>query len=429
MITTDIGLIEVFYAHTISPVAIAFLVVIIMTLFIGKINIILGVIALIAYIFVGVIIPLIISKLGYQAGMKYRNNVGELSSTVLDSLRGLREVSQYSYGDDIKNQLRDQTLILNESLKETKDYEGLTNALVSSSIMIFSLIILFIGFNLYLSNQIGFDGLLIAFVSMISSFGPVTALANLSNNLIQTFAAADRVLDILDEEPITKEVFNKEKSSFGEIEVYNVVFAYDEELILDYLCLNIEGNKITGIMGKSGSGKSTLLRLLMRFWDIDGGSIKINKKDLKNINTSDLRAMESFVTQDTALFNKSILDNIKIANMNASLNDVMLAAKKASIHEFIMSLPNSYETIIGEMGSTLSGGERQRIGLARAFLHDAPLLLLDEPTSNLDSLNEGIILKSIDDEKANKTIILVSHREKTLSISDTIIKLESERKS
>ncbi len=429
MITTDIELIEVFYAHTISPVAIAFLVVIIMTLFIGKINIILGVIALIAYIFVGVIIPLIITKLGYQAGMKYRNNVGELSSTVLDSLRGLREVSQYSYGDDIKNQLRDQTLILNESLKETKDYEGLTNALLSSSIMIFSLIILFIGFNLYLSNQIGFDGLLIAFVSMISSFGPVTALANLSNNLIQTFAAADRVLDILDEEPITKEVFNKEKSSFGEIEVYNVVFAYDEELILDYLCLNIEGNKITGIMGKSGSGKSTLLRLLMRFWDIDGGSIKINKKDLKNINTSDLRAMESFVTQDTVLFNKSILDNIKIANMNASLNDVMLAAKKASIHEFIMSLPNSYETIIGEMGSTLSGGERQRIGLARAFLHEAPLLLLDEPTSNLDSLNEGIILKSIDDEKANKTIILVSHREKTLSISDTIIKLESERKS
>lgn len=429
MITTDIELIEVFYAHTISPVAIAFLVVIIMTLFIGKINIILGVIALIAYIFVGVIIPLIITKLGYQAGMKYRNNVGELSSTVLDSLRGLREVSQYSYGDDIKNQLRDQTLILNESLKETKDYEGLTNALLSSSIMIFSLIILFIGFNLYLSNQIGFDGLLIAFVSMISSFGPVTALANLSNNLIQTFAAADRVLDILDEEPITKEVFNKEKSSFGEIEVYNVVFAYDEELILDYLCLNIEGNKITGIMGKSGSGKSTLLRLLMRFWDIDGGSIKINKKDLKNINTSDLRAMESFVTQDTVLFNKSILDNIKIANMNASLNDVMLAAKKASIHEFIMSLPNSYETIIGEMESTLSGGERQRIGLARAFLHEAPLLLLDEPTSNLDSLNEGIILKSIDDEKANKTIILVSHREKTLSISDTIIKLESERKS
>lgn len=429
MITTDIELIEVFYAHTISPVAIAFLVVIIMTIFIGKINVILGIIALIAYVFVGVIIPLIISKLGYQAGMKYRNNVGELSSTVLDSLRGLREVSQYNYGDDIKNKLRDQTLILNESLKETKDYEGLTNALVSSSIMIFSLLILYIGFNLYLNNQIGFDGLLIAFVSMISSFGPVTALANLSNNLIQTFAAADRVLDILDEEPITNEVFNKEKSSFGDIEVDNVVFAYDEELILDDLSLNISENKITGIMGKSGSGKSTLLRLLMRFWDIDSGSIKINKKDLKNINTSDLRAMESFVTQDTVLFNKSILDNIKVANINASLNDVMLAAKKASIHEFIMSLPNNYETIIGEMGSTLSGGERQRIGLARAFLHDAPLMLLDEPTSNLDSLNEGIILKSIDDEKANKTIILVSHREKTLSISDTIIKLESERKS
>lgn len=429
MITTDIELIEVFYAHTISPVAIAFLIVIIMTGYISSINITLGVIALSAYIFVGLIIPLIISKLGQAAGIKYRENIGSLSSTVLDSLRGLREVTQFNYGKQVIDDVHNQTKVLNSSLKETKDYEGLTNALTATAIMGFSLVMLFVAINLYNLNVIGFDGVLIAFVSMISSFGPVVALANLSNNLIQTFAAADRVLDILDESPITEEVFNKEASQFGEVQLSNVDFAYADEDILKDLSLNIEENKVTGIVGKSGSGKSTILRLLMRFWDIDSGSIKINNKNITNINTSDLRAMESFVTQDTILFNKSVIDNIKIAKLDASLDDVINAAKKASVHTFIESLPEGYNTVIGELGSTLSGGERQRIGLARAFLHDAPLLLLDEPTSNLDSLNEGIILKSIDDEKANKTVVLVTHREKTLSIADSIIRLESERHS
>lgn len=429
MITTDIELIEVFYAHTISPVAIAFIVTIIMTSFINYINPILGVIALLAYISVGILIPILISKLGAEAGMAYRDQVGKLSSSVLDSLRGLREVLQFNYGQATKVAINDHTVSLNKSLKATKDYEGLTNALVATSIMTFSLIILFVGIILHSKNIIGFDGLVIAFVAMISSFGPVVALANLSNNLIQTFAAADRVLDILDEEPITKDIINQEASEFGDLQIKDLSFAYDQEVIIDDLSINIPANQVLGLSGKSGSGKSTILRLLMRFWDSDSGQININQKSINSINTSDLRKMESFVTQDTSLFNKSVIDNIRIAKLDASLEQVIVAAKKASIHDFIESLPNGYDTIIGELGSSLSGGERQRIGLARAFLHDAPLLLLDEPTSNLDSLNEGIILKSINDEKDNKTIILVSHREKTLSIADNIIKLESERSS
>ena len=429
MITTDIELIEVFYAHTISPVAIAFIISVIMTSYLASINPIFGLIALLAYLTVGILIPMLISKIGAKAGTVYRDQVGKLSSTVLDSLRGLREVLQFNYGLASKGAIKQQTLELNKSLKDTKNYEGLTNALVATAIMTYSLIILFVGINLYSNNSIGFDGLVIAFVAMISSFGPVVALANLSNNLIQTFAAADRVLDILDEEPITKDITNQAQTSFGDIEINDLSFAYDQEVIIDQLDLSVESNQVLGLSGKSGSGKSTILRLLMRFWDSDSGSININNKSIKEINTSDLRKMESFVTQDTSLFNKSVIDNIKISNLDASLDQVIEAAKKASIHDFIETLPQGYETIIGELGSSLSGGERQRIGLARAFLHDAPLLLLDEPTSNLDSLNEGIILKSINDEKENKTIILVSHREKTLSIADKIINLESERSS
>lgn len=429
MITTDIELIEVFYAHTISPIAIAFLMVIIMTLFIGSYHPLLGLIALIAYITVGVIIPMIISKLGKKDGMEYRSKIGQLSSSVLDSLRGLREVIQFDYGESMQDQIASKTEHLNKTLSKTKSYEGLTNALTSTAIMIFSLLSLVVGLHLYNNNLIGFDAVLISFVAIISSFGPTVALANLSNNLIQTFAAADRILDLLDEEPVCEELSGFETINFDDVHVNDVHFAYDDEVILDDLSLVISKNEITGIMGKSGSGKSTLLRLLMRFWDVDNGSITINNTDLRALNTENLRAMESFVTQDTVLFNKSIKDNIKVANLKATDEDIIEAAKKASIHEFIESLPDAYETVIGELGSSLSGGERQRIGLARAFLHDAPLMLLDEPTSNLDSLNEGIILKSIFDEKANKTIVLVSHRQQTLGIADHIIKIESDRKS
>lgn len=429
MITSDIELIEVFYAHTISPIAIAFIMLLIMTGFIAHYSPVLALISCLGTITVGLIIPMIISKIGQKDGMTYRHEIGDLSSSVLDSLRGLREVIQYDHGEIIQEDIKTKTESLNKTLKKTKSYEGLTHALTSTVIMVTSLTVLFVGLSLYTKQELAFDALLISFIATISSFGPSVALANLSNNLILTFAAADRVLDILDEVPETEEIFNKEFSEYGDVKVHDLSFAYDTEVILNDLSLSLEDRKITGIIGKSGSGKSTLLRLLMRFWDTDKGSITINNKNLKDINTTDLRSMESFVTQDTVLFNKSVLDNIKIANQDASLDDVIEASKKASIHDFITSLPQGYDTILGEQGSSLSGGERQRLGLARAFLHDAPLLLLDEPTSNLDSLNEGIILKSIYEETEHKTVVLVTHRKQTLSIADTIISLDSERKS
>lgn len=286
---------------------------------------------------------------------------------------------------------------------------------------------LFVSIYLNSKDIINFEGVLISTISMMSSFGPVTALSNLANNLFHTLASGNRVLDILEEEPVVYEIINKKDVSFEGLNCENVNFSYDKEQILKDVSLDIPKNKIVGIQGKSGSGKSTLLKLLMRFWDVNGGEIKISNENIKNINTSSLRDMESYVTQSTYLFNDTIKNNIKIAKENATMEEIIEASKKASLHEFIEKLPKGYETNVGELGDSLSGGEKQRIGIARAFLHNGPLILLDEPTSNLDSLNEGIILKSLKEECKDKTVVLVSHRKSTMNITDILYKMKEGR--
>ena len=427
IITSDIELLEVFYAHTISPIIIAFLTSLIMVIFIGKYNIVLGVIALFGYITVGVIIPIVSYKKGEDVGKDYRNNFGEMNSFFLDSLRGIRESIQYNATKKRLEDINNLTEKLDEKQKKLKDYEGSIKAVTDGTILTFSLLMLFVSIYLNSKNIINFEGVLISTISMMSSFGPVTALSNLANNLFHTLASGNRVLDILEEEPVVYEIINKKHISFEGLKCENVNFSYDKEEILKDVSLDIPKNKIVGIQGKSGSGKSTLLKLLMRFWDVNGGEIKISNENIKNINTSSLRDMESYVTQSTYLFNDTIKNNIKIAKENATMEEIIEASKKASLHEFIEKLPKGYETNVGELGDSFSGGEKQRIGIARAFLHNGPLILLDEPTSNLDSLNEGIILKSLKEECKDKTVVLVSHRKSTMNITDILYKMKEGR--
>lgn len=427
IITSDIELLEVFYAHTISPIIIAFLTSLIMVIFIGKYNIVLGVIALFGYITVGVIIPIVSYKKGEDVGKDYRNNFGEMNSFFLDSLRGIRESIQYNATKKRLEDINNLTEKLDEKQKKLKDYEGSIKAVTDGTILTFSLLMLFVSIYLNSKNIINFEGVLISTISMMSSFGPVTALSNLANNLFHTLASGNRVLDILEEEPVVYEIINKKDIFFEGLKCENVNFSYDKEEILKDVSLDIPKNKIVGIQGKSGSGKSTLLKLLMRFWDVNGGEIKISNENIKNINTSSLRDMESYVTQSTYLFNDTIKNNIKIAKENATMEEIIEASKKASLHEFIEKLPKGYETNVGELGDSLSGGEKQRIGIARAFLHNGPLILLDEPTSNLDSLNEGIILKSLKEECKDKTVVLVSHRKSTMNITDILYKMKEGR--
>ena len=424
IITSDIELLEVFYAHTISPIAIAFLFCIIMVCFIGSYHAALGILAFMAYITVGIIIPIVTSKLSGDDGIRFRTKSGELSSFVLDSLRGLSETLQYGQGEKRMADMNAQTHNLSKDEERMKRTAGRNTAVTNTVILVFDLAMLFLSVSL-----VGFEGCLIATLALMSSFGPVVALAALGATLQNTFAAGNRVLDILDESPVVEEITGKEAVQFHGAAAENVTFAYGEETILDNFSVTILENKIIGINGRSGSGKSTLLKLFMRFWQVQKGNVKISGRNVDAINTSNLRDMESFVTQETHLFHDSIRNNLRIAKLDATDDEIIAACKKASVHDFIMSLPKGYDTEVGELGDTLSGGERQRLGLARAFLHDAPFMLLDEPTSNLDSLNEAVILKSLHEECSGKTGVLVSHRKSTLGIADTVYCVEHGRMS
>ena len=428
IITTDIESLEVFYAHTISPIVIAFITSFIMILFIGRYHILAGTLACVSYILVGVIIPLWNGRLGAQKGMEFREAFGELNSFVLDSLRGLDETIQYNQGKMRKNQMIERSKKLASKQEVLSKLEGRQKSITNTVILLASFSMLFMMIRLHANT----DAILICTLALMSSFGPVVALSNLSNNLNQTFASGERVLSILEEKPQVEEVvssINGVDSEFLGAQVKNVTFAYDDEMILENYSLNLQPNKIIGIHGPSGCGKSTLLKLLMRFWDVQKGSVEVNGENVKTINTSHLRDMESYVTQETHLFHDSIANNISLAKKDATRDEIIKAAQKASIHDFIMGLSKGYDTEVGELGDTLSGGEKQRIGIARAFLHDTDFILLDEPTSNLDSLNEGIILKSLKESSDKKTVVLVSHRESTMNVVDVLYKMDNGRVS
>lgn len=476
IITTDIELLEVFYAHTISPIAIATLTSLVMVVFIGRYHWLAGILALIAYLIVGVVIPMWNGKCGSQMGMEFRTNFGELNSFVLDSLRGLNETIQYDQGEKRKEQMSERSRSLAGIQEKLSKMEGAQRSFTNLVILLASFGMLALTVWLYGKEEIGFEGILTCTIAMMGSFGPVVALSSLSNNLNQTLASGERVLSLLEETPMVEEISGnvdirtdsdneisntsivsentdndirnqnngpeKEKyilrviltgraknsvKAFSGAEAQHVTFAYENETILDDYSLKLESGKITGIHGASGSGKSTLLKLLMRFWDVNQGSVSVDGEDVRKIPTRHLRDMESYVTHETHLFHDSIANNIAVGSPAASREAIIEAAKKASIHDFIMKLPKGYDTEVGELGDTLSGGEKQRIGIARAFLHDSPLILMDEPTSNLDSLNEGIILKSLREASEKKTVMLVSHRKSTMNIVDTVFEMKDGR--
>jgi len=448
IITTDIELLEVFYAHTISPAAFAALTSFMMVFFMGSYHVGAGIFALCAYLIVGIFIPLWNGSRGGNTGMEFRAKFGELNSYVLDSLRGLDETIQYGQGKNRERQMEEKSAELIKKQKKLSRMEGGQRSVTNLVILLASFGMLFFMLYLYGKQTVDLDGVVICTIAMMGSFGPVIALSNLSNNLNQTLASGERVLSVLEEKPQVEEIYEGEKDLhelgkeqentfhkgsaqmlFAGAEASHVTFSYEEEEILRNYSVKIPAGKIVGIHGASGSGKSTLLKLLMRFWDADSGEVSVNGANVRRIPTRSLRDTESYVTQETHLFHDSIANNIAVGKPGASRQEIMEAAKKASVHDFIMSLPKGYDTEVGELGDTLSGGEKQRIGIARAFLHDAPFILMDEPTSNLDSLNEGIILKSLREEADKKTVVLVSHRKSTMNVADVMYEMENGRMS
>ena len=430
LVTNDIELLEVFYAHTIAPIMIAFFTSAILLLVFGHLSGWFVIVALAAYLTVGVILPIITTKLAREDGRRYRELVGEMNDFFLDSVRGMKEIQLFGYAKQRLDEIQQRSQKIDTAFERIKDQEAKVRVYTEVAVSAFNIIMLFTGLILFSLDKIDFSAFLIGVILLMSSYGPVIALSNLSSNLLQTLASGERVLSLLAEEPELKDVESAvDLKEVSRIDVENVSFAYGEEQILSDVSLSVKKGEILGIHGRSGSGKSTLLKLLMRFYDPKSGSIKINGEILPNINTRSLRDNMAYITQQTYIFNETIEENIRLARRDATLEEIMEAAKKASIHDFILSLPEGYQTKMTELGGNLSDGEKQRIGIARAFLHNAPIILLDEPTSNLDSLNEAMILKSLLNVKAEKLIILVSHRQSTMAICDQVIGIDNGRMS
>ena len=427
VITSDIELLEVFYAHTISPICIAVVTSVIMLVFFANLHPLYMVAAAVFYILVGVVIPLRNGKKGGEKGQNYRNAFGKLNTCVLDNLYGLEEVREFGQEQERLKMLRNHTDRLEGYTGQLKEGENTQRITTDGVILFAGVVMTILGMYLVNEGQVSGANAIIAVIAMSSSFGPTAALAALSNNLHHTLASGNRVLDILAEEPVTYDVMDGANQIDGDIHCENVSFAYqgqeagEKTGVLENFNTTFEQNKIHGILGKSGCGKSTLLKLLMRFYETEQGSISYGADNVNQINTSALRNNVAYVTQETFLFTDTIENNIRVAKADATREEIIEAAKKASIHDFIMSTPNGYDTVLAELGDSISGGEKQRIGIARAFLHDSKMIFLDEPTSNIDSLNEGMILRSLEQEKRDKTIILVSHRKSTMGIADKVL--------
>lgn len=427
ILTADIETLEVFYAHTISPICIATLVSLTVFLFVGFLSSwFLALVALTGFIVIGIFLPIIYSKILKKSGVEYRKNFASFNSYFLDSIKGIKEIIFHNKEKERESQVNEKSEKLLDITKNMKNKNAIIMAISEFTVAVFIVVSLVVGLLLFYQNQIDLGMMIVGVVTIFGSFGPVLAISNLPGNLTQTFASGDRVLNLLEEKPLVEDINDKNEITFNSLKVKNLSFSFqDGDEILKNVNFEVKKGEIVGIVGPSGSGKSTILNLLLRFYKKDSGEILYNDIDIDEINSNSLKDNVSLVLQSTYLFNESLLENLKVAKENACFNEIVNSTRKANIHTFIQGLKNSYKSEVKTMGDNFSSGEKQRLGLARSFLKDTPLILLDEPTSNVDSINEGIILKSILMAKKDHAIILVSHRESTMAIADRIYRFEN----
>lgn len=422
MITSDIETLEVFYAHTISPICMAVLVSVAVFLFVGFVSSwYLALVALVGFLTIGIVVPLISSGRLKESGVKYRAEFASFSAYFLDSIKGIKDIVLNNAGEEREKEVNKRSDGLLAETKKMKHNITRAGSAIELTVSVFVLITLAVGILLVRSDVLSLGRMIIGMVTVFSSFGPVIAVGSLPGNLTQTFASGDRVLNLLAEKPAVEAVTNGKDFDYENLDVKDLSFSYDGQTeVLKDVKMHAQKGEIIGIVGESGCGKSTFLKLLLRFWERSGGEINYDNTDIDKINTDSLLKNVTMVSQSTYLFEETIEDNLRIAKPNATMEEIENACKMASVHDFIMTLPDGYKTQVGALGDNLSAGEKQRIGLARAFLRGSELILLDEPTSNVDSINEGIILRALKEQKNKKSIILVSHRESTMAIADRI---------
>lgn len=427
MITSDIETLEVFYAHTVSPVCIAILVSAAVFLFVGLFSSwYLALVALCGYLVIGIAVPLVSSAKLKESGVTYRREFASFNAYFLDSIKGIRDIVLNNAEERRRAEVDRRSDVLLRETRRMKHGIAAAGAATELLVSLFVLLALAAGILLVRADSLSPGRMIVGLTAVFGSFGPAIAVSALPGNLTQTFASGDRVLSLLEEKPAVERVKDGKKIRYERLDVRGLTFGYEKgDPVLQGVNMCAKKGEIVGIVGKSGCGKSTLLKLLLRFWEKEGGNIEYNGADVDEIDSDNLLDNVTMVSQTTYLFDESIEDNLRIAKPDATQAELEAACKMASVHDFIMTLPDGYKTQVGAMGDNLSAGEKQRIGLARAFLKGSGLILLDEPTSNVDSINEGMILKSLADQKSKKSILLVSHRESTMAIADRVYRVDA----
>ncbi len=427
MITSDIETLEVFYAHTVSPICIAVLVSLCVFLLVGFVSgWYLALVALAGYLTIGIVLPMVSSGRLKDSGVRYRAEFASFNAYFLDSIKGIRDIVLNNAGVAREAEVNRRSDILLGETRRMKREITRASAATELAVSLFIAAALAVGIAQVSGGSLSVGRMIIGVVAVFGSFGPVIAISALPGNLTQTFASGDRVLNLLTEQPAVRPVENGRSISYRNLRVRDLSFSYDGQApVLRELCMHAAKGEIIGIVGESGCGKSTFLKLLLRFWQKTGGEIAYNGTDIDGINTDSLLDNVTMVSQSTYLFDETIEENLRIAKPGATQQELESACRMAAVHDFILTLPDGYRTQVGALGDRLSAGEKQRIGLARAFLRGSELILLDEPTSNVDSINEGIILRALRQQKNKKSIILVSHRASTMAIADRVYKVEN----
>lgn len=426
----DIESIEFFFAHTIGPLFTVILLPLVTLIIAGGIDMLFVYALLPIYLIISVIIPILAIKLGRNIGIGYRQKLGELKIFLLDSVYGLSEIQIFDYGKRRNEELEAVNRNINRSIHQLAYHRQLVISTPTFFIYLARIAVIAVASYLALKGNIDTTGIIILSFLVSASFSSTQSLTTVVSSLLETYAAAQRYFDLEDMVPVVNEIVEpKELKNIDKIEFINVSFSYPEinRKIIENMNLTINFKDKIGLVGESGIGKSTLIRLLLRFYDVTSGQILINGIDIKEYSLQDLRQRIGTLEQDTFLFNDSIAANIALGKPKATKEEIVKAAQMAGIHELIISLPEQYDTMMGELQNRLSGGEKQRIGIARVLLVDPDFLVMDEPTSSLDVINEKGLLKTLAEQFENKTWLIVSHRPSSLTGCDRVIKLENKQ--
>lgn len=422
----DVDTLEIFFAHMIAPIATAVVCTVFSLTFIALKAPSLALIVIPLYAYVGLISPVLIAKAGRGKGRQYRRDLGDLKSYILDSLRGLKEVLIFRNGKERLDNIDERGRRMNRLQLGISRQNALLMSVPSFIIQLSRILAFAVCGALVVKRGLSAYNAVVLMLMVPATFDPLTQLSTSTTGLIQTFGAAERVFALIDEPAQVEDSGTLEfPEKIDTISFEHVSFAYPGTNIkvLDDFSFSVRGGENVGIMGESGCGKTTMMHLLLRFYDPDEGAVKVNGIDIRRFTLSALRRRISMMEQDTFLFNDSLKNNIKLGKPDATDEEVEAAARRASIHDLIMSLPEKYETMAGELGGRLSGGEKQRIGIARTLLKDSDLLLFDEPTSSLDILNEKGLLKTIDENFSDKTVVMISHRSSTLGACSRVCRI------